>query len=317
MKFINVRENTNVYGDGIHDDTKALQDSIDKVRDGGTVYFPDGTYLLSGALIFYSYQHIKLSDKAVLLRSDKPDCLTRYLMASYSEPEWAGYDGTHDVVISGGIFDGNGNFNEKCTLLNTVHCNNILIENCRFVHCSRWHFIEINGTANTTIRNCVFDGPTYTEKPAELLNEQVQLDLSRHGSYGPVYNCDGKLIDFCSDDTTCSNIVLENNIFKCDGFPGIGHHGDCNHNNIIIRNNIFDGPSGSHSGSRGYIIFRPQATEITVENNVFIAPENEYNSPNVGIVIENPVPDTLTEKANLYLGHFTEKVFRGDNIYKK
>ena len=40
MKFINVMQNKNVYGDGIHDDTKALQACIDEVRDGGTVYFP-------------------------------------------------------------------------------------------------------------------------------------------------------------------------------------------------------------------------------------------------------------------------------------
>lgn len=313
MKFINVRHNKDVYGDGVHDDTKALQASIDEAKDGGTVYFPDGTYLLSGSLIFYSYQHLKFSDKAVLLRSAKEGKLTRYLLASYSEPEWAEYEGTHDVVISGGIFDGNEAFSEKCTLLNTVHCNNILIENCRFVHCARWHFIEINGTTNTTVRNCVFDGPTYTHKPDELLNEQVQLDFSRHGSYGPVYDCDGKLIDFCSDDTVCSNIIIENNIFKCDGFPGIGHHGDCNHHNIIIRNNIFDGPSGSYERSRGYIIFRPQVTEISVENNVFIAPENDYGSPNIGMIIENTDIDTFTEKDNIYLGSFKEKVIRREN----
>ena len=43
MKFIDVMQNNNVYGDGIHDDTKALQACIAEVKDGGTVYFPDGT----------------------------------------------------------------------------------------------------------------------------------------------------------------------------------------------------------------------------------------------------------------------------------
>ncbi len=310
MKFVNVRLNKEVFGDGVHDDTKALQTSIDEVKDGGTVYFPDGTYLLSGSLIFYSNQHLIFSDKAVLLRSAEEGKLTRYLLASYSEPEWGGYTGTHDVVITGGIFDGNGAMDERCTLLNTVHCKNILIENSRFVHCARWHFIEINGSQNVVVRNCIFDGPTYTHKPEEQLNEQVQLDFSRHGSYGPVYNCDGTLIDFCSDDTTCSNIVIENNIFKCDGFPGIGHHGDCNHNGIIIRNNIFDGPSGRYGNSRGYIIFRPRVTDITVEGNVFIAPEEEYGSPNIGMVIENTDENIFREYNNKYIGNFAEIVKR-------
>ncbi len=316
MKFVNVKLNKDVYGDGMHDDTKALQASIDQVKDGGTVYFPDGTYLLSASLIFYSNQHLKFSDKAVLLRSADSNPLTRYLLASYSEPHWTGYGGTHDVIISGGIFDGNAYLTEKATLLNTVHCRNIIIENCRFVHGARWHFIEINSTENAVIRNCVFDGESYTDKPEELLNEQIQFDLARDGSYGPVYNCDGVLIDFCCDDTVCRNMTVENNIFKCAGFPAIGHHGDCNHNGIVIRNNIFDGYSGSFKKSRGYIIFRPQVTDISVENNVFLAPESEYESPNVGMVIENTNEDTFRAADNNYIGNFTEKVFRGENIYR-
>lgn len=317
MIFINVRHNINVYGDGIHDDTKALQSCIDEVKDGGTVYFPDGAYLLSASLIFYSNQHLKFSDKAVLLRSDKSEPLTRYLLASYSEPEWAGYDGTHDVVISGATFDGNKNLDEKATLLNTVHCKNIVIENCRFVHGANWHYIEINSTENAVVRNCVFDGPTYTLMHSVLFNEQIQLDLAQDGSYGPVYNCDGTLIDFCKDDTTCSNIIIESNIFKCAGFPGIGHHNSCAHHNIIIRDNIFDGPSGSKGSSRGYILFRPKVYDVTVENNIFIAPEKEYDSPNVGIIIENTDKYTFTEKDNIYMGYFAEKVVRGENTYLK
>ena len=214
MKFINVLQNKDVCADGIHDDTKALQACIDEAKDGGTVYFPDGTYLVSAALIFYSYQHLKFSDNAVILRSDKSEPLTRYLLASYSEPEWGAYEGTHDVVISGGIFDGNKNLDECITLVNTVHCSNITIENCRFRHCAHWHCIEINGTQNTTIQNCIFDGPSYTFKTDILFNEQIQLDMSRHGSYGPVYDCNGTLIDFKSDDTVCRNITIRNNIFK-------------------------------------------------------------------------------------------------------
>ncbi|MBQ5591761.1 MAG: hypothetical protein IIU80_02320 [Clostridia bacterium] len=310
MNFVNVLRDKGVYADGIHDDTKALQACIDEVKDGGTVYFPDGTYLLSGALIFYSNQTLKFSDKAVMLRSDKSEPVTRYLLASYSEPEWSGYSGTHDVVISGGIFDGNENLNERTTLVNTVHCSNITIENCRFVHCAHWHCIEINGTQNATIRNCIFDGPSYTYKHEGLLNEQIQLDLSRYGSYGPVYDCDGKLIDFCNDDTVCRNITIRDNIFKCDGFPAIGHHGDTDHNGILIENNIFDGPSGREGKSRGYIIFRPMVYNITVKNNVFLAPE-DTDSPCFGIISENTDPSVISSKNNVFVGKFDREIIIG------
>lgn len=310
MKFINVLQNKNVYADGIHDDTKALQACIDEAKDGGTVYFPDGTYLISAALIFYSYQHLKFSDNAVILRSDKSEPLTRYLLASYSESEWGAYEGTHDVIISGGIFDGNKNLDECITLVNTVHCSNITVENCRFRHCAHWHCIEINGTQNTTVQNCIFDGPSYTFKTDILFNEQIQLDMSRHGSYGPVYNCNGTLIDFKSDDTVCRNITIRNNIFKCDGFPGVGHHGDIDHHDIIIENNIFDGPSGRIGKSRGYIFFRPMVYNLTVRNNVFIAPE-ETDSPAYGIIHENDDFSALKTENNLFIGKIDKEIIKG------
>ncbi len=310
MNFINVLNNKSVYADGIHDDTKALQECIDKVKNGGTVYFPDGIYLVSTSLIFYSNQVFKLSDNAVILRSKDSEPVTRYLLASYSEPEWSGYEGTHDVIISGGIFDGNADITEKSTLVNTVHCRNIRIEGCCFRHCSTWHMIEINSTENAVVQNCVFDGPTYTFIPENLLNEQIQLDLARDGSYGPVYNCDGTLIDFCKDDTVCRNITITNNIFKCAGFPAVGHHGDCGHHNIVIENNIFDGASGLYGKSRGYIIFRPEVYDVEIKNNFFVSPE-ETDSPNYGVVFENPNEDKLLTEGNIFNGKIDKEVIMG------
>jgi hypothetical protein len=161
--------------------------------------------------------------------------------------------------------------------------------------------IEINSTENATVQNCVFDGPTYTSIHEELLNEEIQLDLAHDGSYGPVYNCDGTLIDFCKDDTVCCNITIKDNIFKCAGFPAIGHHGDCEHHNILIENNIFDGPSGLDDKSRGYIIFRPKVYDLKVKNNTFISPQC-CNSPNYGIIFENPDENAITEENNTFIG---------------
>ena len=304
MNFIKVTDNKNVFADGVHDDTKALQECIDKVKNGGTIYFPDGIYLVSSTLIFYSNQIFKFSDNAVILRSKESNPVTRYLLASYSEPQWSGYEGTHNVVISGGIFDGNADLTEKSTLVNTVHCRNIHIIGCRFRNCSMWHMIEINSTENAVIENCVFDGPSYTLIPENLLNEQIQLDLAHEGSYGPVYNCDGDLIDFCKDDTVCCNVTISNNIFKCAGFPAIGHHGDCGHHNILIENNIFDGKSGLYGKSRGYIIFRPLVYDVKIKNNVFVSPKN-IDSPNYGIIFENPKSDELLTESNVFLGEIT------------
>lgn len=314
MNFVNVLENRNVYANGIHDDTKALQACLDEVKEGGTVYFPDGIYTVSAALIFYSNQFLRFSDNARIVRSDKCEPLTRYLLASYSEKDWSSYSGTHDVVISGGIFDGNEKLYEPTTLINTVHCKNIIIENCRFYNCSRWHCIELNSTENANVRNCVFNGQTYVFRGEELRNELLQLDCAKEGSYGPVYNCDGKEVEFCFDNATCRNILIESNIFKCDGFPAIGHHDNCEHNGIIISNNIFDGSASGYGKSRGYIIFLSSAYSIKVMNNTFIAPK-ESDTPNYGIILENPDKNTVECENNDYIGYYTKKVIYGDTNY--
>ena len=168
--------------------------------------------------------------------------------------------------------------------------------------------IEINSTENAVVRNCVFDGPTYTSVNEILYNEEIQIDLAREGSYGPVYNCDHTLIDFKRDDTVCRNIKIHDNIFKCDGFPAIGHHGDAPHHDIEIYNNIFDGPSGRDGKSRGYLIFRPLVYDIKVRNNAFLAPE-ETDSPAYGIIAENPDKSVLISENNLFTGKIDKEIY--------
>ena len=305
MKFLDVRRARNVYGDGIHDDTRALQDALDKMRAGGTVYFPDGTYLISAALIFYSNQWLRFSDNAVLLRSDKSEPVTRYMLAAYSDAQTGGYGGTHDVVISGGVFDGNANLTEHLTVINTVHCNNIVIRNCRFVHGAQWHYIELNSTCDASVSDCVFDGHSYTAVRENLTSELVQLDAAAENCYGPVYNWNGNLIDFCMDGTPCRNISIASCIFKCAGSTAIGHHGDHPHENRDIVCNVFDGRSGIGDFSRGYIYFMPQVKNVNISDNAFFSTA-EDDEPNVTFTVGNPDPDALITKGNAYYGAFSD-----------
>ena len=305
MKYIDISKYSNVYRDGVSDDTKALQDCLDEIKDGGTIYFPKGTYLLSAALIFYSNQRLVFDDEAVILRSVKSDVITRYLLASYSEPDWAGYEGTHDVEIVGGLFDGNAQCNESITMINTVHCRNITIKNSRFVHGSNWHCIEINGSENVLITGCVFDGNSYTGLRDNLLNELVQIDLPLEGAYGPVYAVGCKLIDFCRDGIGCINIVFENNVFRCYQAPGFGYHGKSDHHDIVIRHNTFIGTSGVKDFSRGYVIFLEDAYNITVEENVFIS-TCDGTEANKKIVLQKEDLSTYTIRDNEFYGYFSE-----------
>lgn len=297
MEFIDVMRAGNVFGDGEHDDTKALQACFDSAGEGGTVYFPDGTYLISAALIFYTGQRIRLGSGARLLRSAKTDPVTRYMLASYSDPSDDGYGGVHDVVISGGIFDGNAETDEFLTIINTVRCSDITVENATFLHGAGWHCIEFNSTRGAVVRGCVFDGTSYTRMRDNLTNELIQTDAPDVNSYGPVYNCDGTLIDFRMGKTPCRDVLIENNIFRCAGFPAVGHHGDHAHSDIVIRNNIFDGTCYTEGRTRGYITFMPQVSGVTVTGNVFISPDLPERIEDT-FQIKNPDPAALFSADN-------------------
>ncbi|MBO5258128.1 MAG: hypothetical protein J6C42_11570 [Clostridia bacterium] len=69
MNFLDLGQIPAIHADGIHDDTAAIQQCLDRMKDGGTIWFPDGIYRISACLIFYSHQRLLFSDDAVLLRA--------------------------------------------------------------------------------------------------------------------------------------------------------------------------------------------------------------------------------------------------------
>ncbi len=305
MKILDIGQEKEIYGNGVHDDTKAIQNCLDRMKAGGTIHFPAGVYLVSSTLIFYSNQHLEFEEDSYLLRSAQSETLTRYILASYSEADIGGYDGTHNVTISGCTFDGNAELTEKITMLNTVHCKNITIKGCNFINCAYWHCIEINSSENILVKDCLFDGPSYTAMREDLTSELIQIDAPKIGTYGPVYNCDGKLIEFLPDETPCNNIHIEYNVFKCDGFTAIGHHGNDEHRNIKINNNIFIGSSGKGDRSRGYITFMEKVYDAKVLNNVFIS-VSEKSGTHYGIVTKNQEKSSCVVKENSFFGYFDE-----------
>lgn len=310
MNYLDIGRRNEVYGDGKHDDSAAIQKCLDEMRDGGTIHFPSGVYLLSSTLIFYSNQHLDFEDGATLLRSAESETVTRYLLASYSDSAMGGYEGTHDVKITGCTFDGNSELTEKTTLLNTVHCRNIKIDGCTFINCSEWHCIELNSSENVLVTNCIFDGPSYTAMREDLTSELIQLDAPRTWTYGPVYDYTGKLIEFLPDETPCKNIRIEHNIFRCDGFTAIGHHGDDAHTGIKIDGNSFIGSSGKNGKSRGYITFLELVSGVEIINNAFFSvPEKE--TLHYGIVIKNPEKTACIAENNKFIGYFDEYFIGG------
>lgn len=87
-----------LYGDGINDDTYAIQALLD---ERGTVSLSGGMYLISRPLIIHDNTHLVLSPDAVMKLADNANC-------AIIENDLLSERGTNfNITISGGIWDGN------------------------------------------------------------------------------------------------------------------------------------------------------------------------------------------------------------------
>lgn len=145
-----------LYGDGLHDDTAAIQAMLDRC---GTVNLPDGYYLISRPLIIHSHTHFLLSSGATLHLADGANCSLLDNDGLYSDER------NTSIVIEGGIWDGNhtaqkrqkipnecrpGDINEDQPCDKQIYISNIyVVFMVRLVH-----------TQGLTVKNLTFKNPT-------------------------------------------------------------------------------------------------------------------------------------------------------------
>ena len=88
-----------LYGDGIHDDTAALQEMLD--GQGIVTVDRPGTYLISKTLMIHSNTRFILSPGAVLLAAPMSKC------ALIENEHFAGNGRDENITVTGGTWDGN------------------------------------------------------------------------------------------------------------------------------------------------------------------------------------------------------------------
>jgi hypothetical protein len=237
-------------GDGVADDTAAIQAALNAKKAGGSVYFPAGTYKITQPVFFYSNQTLIFEGGATLLQGAAMD----NLMMNYSTAEKGGYDATDNVVIRGATFDG-GSYSQNNTLLGICHSRNITIENCRFRNAyGTWHNLEINSSKHVLVSGCWFEGTRKTGVNGEL----IQIDSFNNTATWPWGN--GKV------DGTVSYLVEVKNCYftGCTIAPAIGNHSAAVIDCIRIHDNVFEG----FTSSRGAVNFQ-SARNVDVYSNAF------------------------------------------------
>lgn len=244
--------NYGAKGDGVTDDSSAIQRALDELKtSGGIIFFPEGTYLLKSNVLFYSRQTLWFENGAALKQGASID----NLLMSYCESSVTSYNGTHDCLIYGATFDGSS-YTTNNTLVGIVHAKNITFENCVFKNAyGQWHNLEINSSYNVKVINCDFEGSRKTSQNGCL----VQIDAINNTNTWPWTNRG-------SVDSTVSKFVeIAGCIFHDDTVsPAIGNHSAASDDFIRIHDCVFDGLTGS----RGAINFQ-SATNVDIHDNSF------------------------------------------------
>ena len=234
-------------GNGPTDDSSAIQSALDSLKNtGGIIYFPVGSYSIGTMLHFYSHQTLLFENVASLKARSGLSCI----IGSYVTTAMAAFNGTHDVIIENGTFDGNS-ISSNILLFGTVHAKNITFRDCSFINAyGLAHNLEINSSYNVKIQNCVFTRGSNVSTNGEM----IQLDRANYGAYVETINEDG---------TNCKCIDISECLFTDNtASPAIG-----NHSGTPDLVNIHDNTFENFTGTRGAVDLA--STNLSVYNNIF------------------------------------------------
>lgn len=319
-------QNFGAKGDGITDDTAAIQSAIDAAAaaGGGQVYVPTGTYIVSGG--------VEPSDGCLMLKSnvylygdgmgattvkvaDGSDTkITGVIRSAYGEE-------THDFGVSKLTIDGNrdnttgkidGWFNGYIPG-QAGYDSNVTLDSVEIKDCSGYGFDPHEQTVNMVIKNSVSHGNGLDGFVADFLSNStfennVAYDNDRHG-----FNVVTSTHDF----------TLTNNVAYNNGGNGIvvqrGSENIPSPSNITITGGEVYG-----NGAEGVLI--KMSSEVTVSgvdiHDNTSAGVRIYGSNHVELIdntlhsnsLGNPVPEIIIQSYNDTLG-VSGKYYNGsDNI---
>lgn len=243
---------------GKTDASKIIQKALDVARKpaSNTTYkiiLPPGTYSIQTGLKIYSNTHLYM--KGATLKREFSGSIMRFGRESdIPSTGYKGYNGFCDIVIEGGVFDGNAEKNPKynASLLRFAHAKNITIKDVTFQDVRKSHHVEAAAVNNLKVTGCTFKDYHGTE---DSNNEALQLDIMHTEKHFPKYGS--------YDDTISQNVVIENNKF-INLQRGVGTHSGVSGSyftNIKIRRNTFE-------NIQGYAIIATNYKKSEISNNV-------------------------------------------------
>ena len=234
---INIKE-FGAKGDGVSDDTKAIQDALKVALIKGSVniHFPKGTYMVDGELSIYHNTYLKLDDNAIIRRIKSRGFLIN--------GDWQGDTQYGNICIDGGIWDADNNHTayDGCAHFTFGNADNFIIKNAKFLNNHGNHVLDIAGCHNVIVDNCQF--LNFWRNPSGERDYVEAIQLAPFTQSGQP-NWDESSYNF----RQCENVAVSNCVFgKSDDIKsnyeswavGIGNHGDHNPHDDVSKNIFID-----------------------------------------------------------------------------
>ena len=207
LKVFSTPEMFGAVGNGIADDTNAMQAALDAskhvILDGSKNYYCDGIIVINDGTT--------LEMNGATISAPDSESGIWQIFNFHEDDVYTEYNGNGNIIIRNGHF--------LRSTISFIHGKDIIIENCRFENARRSHFIEICACKNFIVRNCSFYGMTLNYTPAQA--EYINIDNARpdHFPHAPEGSAlfdgtpnDGILIDNCIFDI--NNKIMQNAVGK-------------------------------------------------------------------------------------------------------
>lgn len=322
----------------------AVRSYLDRLDEagGGTLVVGSGDYMLYGAWYISSNVHVILEDGVRLLRNGNSSWFEFVSQRDLTNGVlYSGFNGVHDASLTcpvpGGakLMDG-----ERGVALVIIHTRHILLDGLTFVGSTgNQHNIELDGSIDVEIKNCVFEG-TADETDIGLAKEAINLDI-------PDVNLGGVVCRYTTyDKTATKDIYIHHNTFR-NQLVGVGSHMYTDvspHTNIRIEDNLFDNTvyhaigadnwvhtvikgnifrncgrvKTDESGSRYAMLLLDGAKDTIIQNNTFSGGAyfvsfrvSQYSEEKSDVLrAYTKIPSVLTdeEKAMIYGSNVIENV---------
>ena len=285
-------EEYGAVGDGVTDDTTALQTAINQK---GFVLFGGGkTYKVTQTLRLYKNTIIDLNGSTI-------NCTNKHLFFNFLRgATTSAYNGEGNLVIRNGTIIGGA--------ISLVHAEDILLDNLILKNSINDHFLEICACKNYVIRNCRFVGMEYlTTSVMEYINidpcylTPFPWNDNIPSFYDGTVN-DGITIDGCyfsigsedyangfnaigvhaSDGQKHQKVRIINN--EISGFTGCGLRIN-NMNDVLIENNLVNLSANGTNGIKVGDV--AQSTNVLIKNNVITSSGTAITKANSSTVFQS------------------------------